>query len=201
MTVSKLLKYTFVCAMGFGGISAHAGPDSYIGDVTISAASYCPRDTMEARGQLLAISEYTALFSLYGTFYGGDGRTTFGLPDLRGRAPVHFGTGPGLSTYAMGQKAGIETNTLTVANLPPHNHLVKATTGAANTKLPDGAHLAGAPAPARAAINSTIDTSKTFSPSMLGTAGSPNPAPINNVQPVLAMRYCVTVEGPYPPRS
>ena len=97
------------------------GEDAYIGQICFVAGNYCPRNTAEARGQLATIAEYNALYSLVGTTYGGDGRTTFGLPDLRGRAPVQYGQGPGLTDYNWGQKAGQESVTLGVP-LPRHDH-------------------------------------------------------------------------------
>ena len=84
--------------------------ERYIGEIFMTGANFCPRGTAAADGQLLAISQNQALFSLYGTNYGGDGRTTFGLPDLRGRSPVHAGSGPGLNPVSLGSKGGAETN-------------------------------------------------------------------------------------------
>ncbi|NEU33727.1 phage tail protein, partial [bacterium LRH843] len=90
----------------------------------------CPRNWAAADGQLLAISSNTALFSLIGTIYGGDGRTTFALPDLRGRSMVHEGTGPGLSNIRLGQRGGVESHTMSVTEMPSHNHMVNANNGA-----------------------------------------------------------------------
>lgn len=89
--------------------AASAGPDDYIGEIMLVGFNFCPRSTMPADGRLLPISQYTALFSLYGTMYGGDGRTTFALPDLRGRTVVGFGAGPGLSDRRIGETGGSET--------------------------------------------------------------------------------------------
>lgn len=83
---------------------AVAGPDEYIGEIIMGGWNFCPRHTIKADGQILPINRYTALFSLYGTNYGGDGRTTFGIPDLRGRSPVHNGQGPGLPDHRLGHK-------------------------------------------------------------------------------------------------
>ena len=85
---------------------ATAGTDAFIGEIMLAGFNFCPRNTMAADGRLLPISQYTALFSLFGTYYGGDGRSTFALPDLRGRAPISQGTGPGLSPIQIGQKGG-----------------------------------------------------------------------------------------------
>ncbi len=198
----KLLK-----SMGFAAVSAalmgqaQAGPSTYLGEVIVTAASFCPVNTVEAVGQLLPIANYQALFSLYGTTYGGDARTVFGVPDLRGRAPVHFGQGPGLTNYPLGAETGVESTTLQVANIPSHSHNVLATSQPPNTNDPAGAHLASAPSPLRAVSGSTVNQSYSFASTQVGPSGNPFPTPLNNVQPVLAMRYCVTVNGLYPPRN
>ena len=96
---------------------AHAGPDPFIGEIIMTGYNFCPRGWAAADGQLLPIAQNTALFSLYGTTYGGDGRTTFGLPDLRGRTALHAGAGPGLSPIRLGQKGGVEETTPKKSNL------------------------------------------------------------------------------------
>ncbi len=202
MRHSKVLKSAGIAAFSAALIgTAHAGPSTYTGEIIITAASYCPESTVEAVGQLMTIADNSALFSLYGTTYGGNGQTNFAMPDLRGRAPVHFGTGPGLTYYPPGAEAGIESNTLTVANIPPHNHNVRATSQAPNTNDPNGAHLASASAPLRAVTGSSVNTGFNFASTQIGPSGNPSPQPVNNVQPVLAMRYCITTDGYYPPRS
>ena len=104
-----------------------AGAEPYIGEINYVAFKYAPRKWAKCDGQLLPISQNSALFSLLGTQYGGDGRTTFGLPDMRGRVPLHQGAGPGLSLYQMGAKGGAERVTLSVANLAAHSHTATAT--------------------------------------------------------------------------
>lgn len=101
---------------------AHAQTEPFIGQVIYVGFNFCPRGWAPANGQLLPIAQNTALFSLYGTFYGGDGRTTFGLPDLRGRAVVSNGQAPGLHNYRMGEKFGAELVTLNTQQMPTHNH-------------------------------------------------------------------------------
>ncbi|MCB0630228.1 MAG: phage tail protein, partial [Lewinella sp.] len=102
--------------------------EPFLGQIQPFGFNFPPRGWAFCDGQLLAISSNTALFSLLGTMYGGDGRTTFALPDLRGRSIVHIGTGPGLSHITQGEKGGRENVTLTTANMPSHNHAVRATT-------------------------------------------------------------------------
>src|ERR1044071_3337098 len=109
----------------------------FVAEITIFAFNFAPRGWALCQGQLLAISQNTALFSLLGTMYGGNGVTTFGLPDLRGRTPVHVGQGPGLSPYDQGQVGGTETESLTVSQLPAHSHLMRVSANTANTASPD----------------------------------------------------------------
>lgn len=107
-----------------GTYPSRNGVDPYYAEIMIMGSNFAVRDWAFCDGQLLAISQYSALFSLLGTTFGGDGRTTFGLPDLRGRVAIHPGSGPGLSTRTWGQKSGTETTTLTINNLPTHTHTI-----------------------------------------------------------------------------
>lgn len=115
------------CVVTAGIFPSRNGANPYLGEVLFVGFNFCPRGTINADGQLLSINSFQALFSLYGTQFGGDGRTTFGMPDTRGRAIVGQGQGPGLSNRFMGQKAGWETNTMTVNGLPAHSHTVTVT--------------------------------------------------------------------------
>lgn len=119
--------------------------EPFIGQIIMFGGNFAPRGWALCDGQLLPISQYSALFSILGTFYGGDGRTTFGLPDLRGRVPMHPGNGAGLTQRQLGQKLGAENNVLTTPNLPSHNHgVVLAAKEEANTDNPTGNYIAGA---------------------------------------------------------
>jgi len=102
----KLIAAGAVALMAISSQPASAGSSPFVGEIMIAGFTFCPRGWANADGQLLPVAQYTALFSLYGTMYGGDGRSTFGLPDLRGRTPMHVGTGPGLPTNKQGQKSG-----------------------------------------------------------------------------------------------
>lgn len=122
--------------------------DPFIGQIMMFAGNFAPRSWAFCNGQLLAISQNTALFSILGTTYGGDGRTTFALPDLRGRSPIHPGNGPGLSTFRLGQRGGSEQHTLNIAQMPNHAHsagtlegTVKVNEEDATTDDPQGASL------------------------------------------------------------
>ena len=139
LAVGVLLAGAGVLALGVRTDSVQAATgDSYLGSVDIVGFNFAPRSWALCDGQLLSISSNSALFSLLGTTYGGDGRTTFGLPDLRGRTPIHMGTGPGLSSRSLGAKGGTETNTLNVTQIPSHNHSATATTSATATLRANG---------------------------------------------------------------
>lgn len=205
MKISKLVCAAWLTGMTtFGSVStpAQAGQDAFIGEMMLFAGNFCPRGYAKAEGQLLAISQYQALFSLLGTVYGGDGRTTFGLPDLRGRTVVSVGKGPGLSTYRNGQKVGSETNTLTVPNLPAHNHLMNTTKDIAANGGPGGKYLGAMGNRGTAGpfvYSETREDKNTLATDAISNTGSNTP--VNNIQPTLAMQWCVALEGIYPSRN
>ena len=153
-------------------------------------------------GQLLPISQYSALFSLLGTIYGGDGRTTFALPDLRGRVPIHQGNGPGLPSYREGQKGGQATTTLSVANLPSHSHtgVVRATTKEGDQRLPEG-NLIAVPNDGENNFASTTgaELKNTASDLVISNAGGGQS--FDNMQPFLAVNYIIALQGIYPSRN
>ncbi|MCY4043729.1 MAG: tail fiber protein [Cellvibrionales bacterium] len=188
--------------------------EPFIGQIIWVGFTFCPRGYTEANGQLLPINQNQALFSLYGTVYGGDGQTTFGLPDLRGRAPIHAGRGAGLSEIRQGQKLGAETTTLTVNQLPTHSHSAGTLSGhsiasnqPASTEIPEGNVLADGQ---RAAMYnekpvdlshevSTANDSIVIDSGQTGTAG--NNQAINIRSPQLAITACVALTGLFPSRS
>ena len=181
--------------------AAFAGPDPYLGEVMMVPYTFCPRGTLEASGQLLPISQYTALFSLMGTTYGGDGRTTFAVPDLRGRVPMGQGRGPGLSDRRMGERAGRETNTLNVAQIPSHSHTATLKSGGPiNTPNPSGALLADYTGSVPAAYNNGSATAS-MSSQAIEVANTGGSQPINNLQPYTVMRYCIATQGTFPSRN
>jgi microcystin-dependent protein len=162
------------------------------------AGNFAPRAWAFCDGQLLAVSQNDALFSLLGTVYGGDGRTTFGLPDLRGRVPVHAGTGPGLSARRLGERGGTERVTLTVNELPGHGHELRAVAAAGAQATPSGAHIAnsagGSPfvSPAQ---SSTVAMNANVVQSTGGSQAH------NNMMPSLCVNYIIALFGIYPSRS
>lgn len=180
--------------------------DPFLGQIILFAGNFAPRGWGFCEGQLLAISQYQALFSILGTTYGGDGRTTFALPDLRGRAAVHHGSGPGLSTYALGQRTGQENVTLTAAQLPAHTHPAQmmAGTGDGSTNTADGnalAHAGRGGADTPNIYNSNAPTIPMHTDTVSVGNNTGGGQAINNIQPVLALNYIIALQGTFPSRS
>jgi microcystin-dependent protein len=170
--------------------------EPFIAEIRIFAGNFAPRGWAFCDGQLLPVSQNTALFSLVGTTYGGDGRSTMGLPDLQGRAPMHPGRGPGLTARRLGERGGVDTVTVTEAQLPNHNHAWRAAEDPADLQ---------APSPTRSMTRSSINA---YTPAA-------NPVPMasqmlvnnggsqahNNMQPMLTMNFIIALQGLYPSRS
>lgn len=189
--------YLFIfCSLIFTK-AAYTQSDPYIGQIAIVGFDFAPRGWASCDGQILSIAQNTALFSLLGTTYGGDGQTTFALPDLRGRVPIHRGQGPGLSNYSLGQSGGSQTITLTTAQLPAHSHSVNAVTTDGNTSIPTGALPAGTKTLDPEYSNLTSNTA--MSTSMIGSTGGGQPVSI--IQPYLTVHYIIALQGVFPPRN
>jgi microcystin-dependent protein len=171
--------------------------EPYLGIVFIFAGNFAPRGYNFCQGQLLSIAENTALFSLLGTTYGGDGQTTFALPDLRGRAPISAGQGPGLPSYDQGEVTGTTAVTLLTTNLPAHTHLISGSQSADATNPSSGYWGNDARTP-YAIYNTTADAT-TMNARELSVAGSNMPVNIQN--PSLTINYIIAVEGLYPSRN
>jgi microcystin-dependent protein len=167
--------------------------DPFLGEIKMFGGNYAPQGWAFCNGQLLPISQYDALFSLLGTTYGGDGQTTFALPDLRGRAPIHT-----TSTYPQGAAVGSETVTLTQGQLPAHNHQAGALTGPGSANKPDGAVWAGSTISDNKYIG-TINAPAVLNPAVLQNAGGNQPH--NNMQPYQVVNFIIALEGIYPPQS
>lgn len=172
--------------------------DPFIGQIILFGGPFAPLNWAFCDGSLISIAENSALFSLLGTTYGGDGITTFALPDLRGRAPLHFGPsqGPGLSPYVEGQMGGTETVTLITANLPAHNHPV--TVGVSSNSAGVG-RAAGAVYAGATLYDSASNASGALGGVSVANTGS-NGAH-NNMQPYIAMNYIISLQGIYPSRN
>lgn len=173
---------------GFAPTHASA-QDVFIGEVRTFGFNWCPRGWAQTSGQLLPISQNTALFSLLGTTYGGDGRTTFALPDLRGRTQVSPGTGPGLGNYVIGQKGGAERTTLSIQEMPSHAHNVLTPEATAN----------GSAAPARGP--NAVNVVQALQNAGGSTQPTGNGQPHNNMPPYLAITTCIALQGIFPSRS
>lgn len=178
--------------------------DPFIGQILMFAGNFAPRGWAFCDGQLLAIAENTALFSILGTTYGGDGRTTFGLPDLRGRVPMHPGNGPGLSSRRLGEKGGVEEVTLTTLQMPSHTHTGTGTIQCASGQ-PDESNPAGT-VPA-SLTNGTEGYAETPNGNMkangvnLTIANNGGSQAHPNVQPYQCVNYIIALVGVYPSRS
>lgn len=168
--------------------------EPYIGELRCFGFNYAPQGWALCQGQLLPIAQNTALFSLLGTMYGGNGQTSFGLPDLRGRTPLGFGQGPGLSPRDQGEIGGEEAVTLTAQQVAPHTHPAMGGTDA-TAKSPAGA------VPGFTAGGSSY----TATPSVAMNAGMIGPnsggQPHDNMQPYQVLNWCIALQGIYPPRN
>lgn len=174
--------------------------EPFVGEVRMFAGNFAPRGWAFCDGQLLAVSQNDALFSLLGTIYGGDGRTTFGLPDLRGRTPIHAGSGPGLSPRRLGAKAGAEKVTLTVNQLPSHRHNWQATNTLASNRAPVGSPntFAYAQPINTDAFRDGTPAPENFSSSMVSNIGGSRSH--SNLMPFLCINFIIALFGIYPSR-
>ena len=169
--------------------------DPFIGEIRLFAGTFAPLGWALCQGQLLAISQNDALFALIGTTYGGDGQTTFALPNLSGRIALHQGTGPGLSSRQMGETGGTEAITLTANQIPQHTHAMHANPDAATGTAPTGALLA---ATAFASYD-TAAASTAMAAGAVGNAGGSQPH--ENMAPTLALNYIIALEGIFPTQN
>lgn len=186
-----------VLAAGLGAPKVAQAQEGFcLGQVMLFGGTYCPRGWSEAAGQLLAISSNQALYSIFGTMYGGDGRTTFGLPDLRARVPIHTGHGAGLANYTQGQKGGTTSFTLTQGTMPQHNHAMDASSSSGTSRNPGGNVLASGNA---AFFNGTPSSRPAMDSRMLNNTGSG--ISVLKIAPYQVVRYCVATQGVFCSRS
>lgn len=179
--------------------------EPFLAQIVMFGGNFAPRGWALCNGQILSINENQALFSLLGTTFGGDGRTTFGLPDLRGRAPVHAGNGPGLSDRRLGAKGGTEINQLNTLQLPAHGHslatgsvTVPVSTEDADQDEADGKYLANG-----SFYHNNPDGA--YGPGAIPLAGSSanvgNNQPVNNMPPYQVINYIIALQGTFPSRN
>ncbi|MBN2528191.1 MAG: phage tail protein [Deltaproteobacteria bacterium] len=188
--------------------------DPFIGEIKAFGFNFAPRGWALCNGQILPINQNTALFSLLGNIYGGDGRTTFALPDLRGRAPIHFGQGPGLSYFPQGIPSGVESVTLTATEMPSHTHNItmesiqarlKGVADEAENKTISASSALAQPETAEIYSNETPTVE--MNPESISISGSASCLPTGgslghyNVSPCLAVNWCIALTGIFPSRS
>lgn len=171
--------------------------DNYLGEIKLFGGNFAPLGWAPCDGRLLSIAENDALYALIGTTYGGDGQTTFGLPDLRGRVPMHQGTLPGGSTYVIGQMAGVESVTLISGQLPSHTHPFAASSVAGTTNDPTNGFLAAAATFQPYSNGTTPDTN--LSPNAIGMAGGNQPH--DNTVPFQAVQFIIALQGIFPSQN
>ncbi|MDN5848788.1 MAG: tail fiber protein [Nitrococcus sp.] len=172
----------------------------FVGEMRMFGFSRVPAGWLPCNGQLLPISQNQALFSLIGTTYGGDGQTTFAVPDLRGRVPLHAGSGPGLSSRTLGEGGGTENVTLTAAQIGAHSHGFTATTSVASVTTPGPTLALGTlSGDSMYATDISGAASVTLAPSSISASGGG--APHENLMPTLTVQFCIAAEGIFPARS
>jgi microcystin-dependent protein len=185
--------------------------DPFVAEVRIFGFQFAPKGWAFCNGQIMPISQNTALFSLLGTTYGGDGKSTFALPDLQGRAALHPGQGPGLSLYDLGQEGGEEAVTLLQSEMPSHPHTVGGALAANGTSQdPTGNIWAQAELGPRASVNAYAPAASIngkVNPNILAVGNPPIPTvaggglPHNNLMPYLTLNFCIALQGVFPPRT
>jgi microcystin-dependent protein len=177
----------------------------FLGQIASFPFNFAPKGWALCQGQLMSISQNTALFSLLGTYYGGNGTSNFALPDLRSRSPIHWGQGPGLSLYDIGEVGGVETVPLLGSENGSHNHTLFATTNVGTTSTATGNQLAkpqeGSPHAGFTSGNiySTVAPTTNLFQTAITPAGSGQPH--NNIQPYQCLSYCIALQGIYPSRN
>lgn len=171
--------------------------EPFIAEIRIFAGNFAPRSWAFCDGQLLPVSQNTALFSLIGTTYGGDGRSTTALPNLKGRIPMHPGRGPGLTARRLGQRGGTEMVSLTEAQMPNHTHTLRGTNNPSTVFIPDSNQSLGRSLGGNAYSNGTpnVNLADQALPSTGGSQAH------NNLQPFIAMNFIIALQGLYPSRS
>ncbi len=172
--------------------------DPFVAEIRIFPFNFAPKGWAWCDGQLLPLSQNTALFSLLGTTYGGDGKSNFALPDLQGRAPMHPGQGPGLSLHDLGETGGSETVSLLESEIPAHSHGLRASSDAADLFGP-GPQTSLASSTGGTAYQPSNANLVMMAPEVLAPAGGDQPH--NNMQPYLTFYFCIALQGVFPPRG
>ncbi|MEA2166129.1 MAG: hypothetical protein QOK37_4256 [Thermoanaerobaculia bacterium] len=172
--------------------------DPFVAEIRIFPFNFAPKGWAFCDGQILPLSQNTALFSLLGTTYGGDGKSNFALPNMQGNAPMHPGQGPGLSLHDLGETGGSETVSLLESEIPSHSHSLMASTSTSTKSTPAGnslTRIGTGGTPYKAAGSAQV----TMADNSLAPAGGDQPH--NNMQPYLTLSFCIALQGVYPPRT
>jgi microcystin-dependent protein len=170
--------------------------DPFVAEIRIFPFNFAPKGWAWCDGQLLPLSQNTALFSLLGTTYGGNGKSNFALPDLQGRGPMHPGQGPGLSLHDLGETGGSETVSLLESEIPSHSHTLRATLDDADVAIPTPARIL-----AKSSANMYFAGAGNTSMAPEGLAPAGGDQPHNNMQPYLTFYFCIALQGVFPPRT
>ncbi|WP_263349828.1 phage tail protein [Acidicapsa acidisoli] len=176
--------------------------DPFVAEIRIFPFNFAPRGWAFCNGQLLSLSQNTALFSLLGTTYGGDGRSNFALPNLQGSAPMHPGQGPGLSLHDLGESGGSNSVTILSSEMPAHSHSINCVDGArvgGQTGQPGNAILVKTGGTPANAYTSGVSQNQTMATNMVAIVGGSQPH--NNMMPYLTLNFCIALQGVFPPRS
>ena len=188
-----LITLLFVLISSYALPQSASAQEPFIGEIRLFAGNFAPRGWAFCNGQLVPISEYPALYSILGTFYGGDGRATFALPDLRGRVPISAGQGPGLTNRRLGQRGGQENVTLGVAQMPAHTHQAVASNNPADAVSPAG-NVWGATS--RTRLYSPAGSPANMAPGAISQTGAN--AAHENMPPFVTLHYIIAIQGLYP---
>lgn len=185
--------------------------EPFLAEIKMFGGNFAPRGYAFCNGQILSIAQNTALFSLLGTTYGGNGQTTFALPDLRGRTPIHWGPGPGLSNYDIGQVGGTETTTLLITQIPSHTHVatlgtlaIRAKNAAGNSQTAAGNVPANEAAGVTATYSNAVPDASMNAAALAGAPALANTGggqPVSIIQPYLAVTFIIALEGIFPSRN
>lgn len=201
MKLKALFAATAIAASSFVVSAPAQAQEKVLAEIFPVAFNWCPRGSARLDGQILPISQNQALFSLLGTTYGGDGRTSFALPDLRGRSPMGEGSGPGLTPRNLGARIGAERTTFTVANMPAHTHSPRMAVSRVNadSRNPINSYFA------RTATNVFEETTEPTGDLMAADAIQSNlmgaGQPVSNMMPTLVINYCIVTQGLFPSRN
>ncbi|MBU6953424.1 tail fiber protein [Hahella sp. HN01] len=173
--------------------------DSFLGEIRMFAGPFVPVQWSFCNGQVLTIAQQSALYSLLGTAYGGDGTVSFALPDMRGRAPIHTGTGSGLTPRPLGSVTGTETVTLTMANIPSHTHALQASNNAVTTNVSPSNQVTGVTDVSFYTTTTDPTSITTLSPQAIGNNSGDGAH--SNIMPYLALAFIISMNGTYPTRN